>query len=219
MKNNYILSMILVIIVLIIYSCNTTNNLSSDGLIQKRKFRKGYYVQNPFNNHIKQSTETNKDFDIAKKQDEQKRNPEIVSNKETINEEVLMASVNNDPIALTKNNSVINNIKNLYNSDIKDIQTFKKEYNKIKKGFKHKIVLKEKNKSKILSEGSGGGFSISAFVLGVVGLIVAGIICGILAIIFGVIGLGKGKLKGLAIAGLILGIIDLIGALIVISSL
>lgn len=62
----------------------------------------------------------------------------------------------------------------------------------------------------------GGGFGITSFVIGIVGLLFMGIVLGILAIIFGAIGMFNRKLKGLAIAGLILGIIDIVGAIIVI---
>lgn len=60
------------------------------------------------------------------------------------------------------------------------------------------------------------GFSIAAFVCGLVGLIVAGIPLGICAIVFGVIGMSK-SFRGLAIAGIILGIIDVIGVLLYLS--
>jgi hypothetical protein len=61
---------------------------------------------------------------------------------------------------------------------------------------------------------------LSTFVLGLVGLLVAGIILGTMAIIFGAISLVKNKKgKALAIIGIVLGVIDVIGALIVISNM
>lgn len=51
------------------------------------------------------------------------------------------------------------------------------------------------------------GLSISSMVLGLVGLLVFAVPCGVLAIIFSVIGKKKGG-KGFATAGLVLGIID-----------
>lgn len=51
------------------------------------------------------------------------------------------------------------------------------------------------------------GMSITSMVLGIVGMIIVPLICGILAIIFSVIGKKKGG-KGFATAGLVLGIID-----------
>lgn len=64
----------------------------------------------------------------------------------------------------------------------------------------------------------GSGFAIVSFIAGILGLLVAGIPLGIIAVVFGAIGL-KRDLKGLAIAGIILGFIDIVGALIVISML
>ena len=57
--------------------------------------------------------------------------------------------------------------------------------------------------------GGGGGWGIAAIACGFVGLFVAPLLLGPLAIIFGAIGLKK-DLKGLAIAGLILGILELL---------
>lgn len=51
------------------------------------------------------------------------------------------------------------------------------------------------------------GLSIASMVLGIVGLIIFAVPCGVLAIIFGLVGKKKGG-KGFAIAGLVLGIID-----------
>lgn len=54
---------------------------------------------------------------------------------------------------------------------------------------------------------SGSGFAIAGFVLSLLGLLVAAIPCGVLAIVFGTLGL-KSDRSGLAIAALIIGAID-----------
>ncbi len=59
-------------------------------------------------------------------------------------------------------------------------------------------------------QNNNNGMSIASMVLGIVGLIVCGLPCGILAIIFSVMAKKKGK-NGMATAGLVLGIIDVIG--------
>lgn len=51
------------------------------------------------------------------------------------------------------------------------------------------------------------GLSIASMVLGLVGLFLFAVPCGVLAIIFSIIGKKKGG-KGFATAGLILGIVD-----------
>ena len=59
------------------------------------------------------------------------------------------------------------------------------------------------------------GLSIASMVLGIVGLIIFALPCGILAIIFSIVGKKKGG-KGFATAGLVLGIIDVVFGLIAI---
>ena len=53
------------------------------------------------------------------------------------------------------------------------------------------------------------GMSIASMVLGIVGLIIFALPCGILAIIFSILGKKNGG-KGMATAGLVLGIIDVV---------
>ena len=59
------------------------------------------------------------------------------------------------------------------------------------------------------------GMSIASMVLGIVGLLVFALPCGILAIIFSILGKKKGG-KGFATAGLVLGIIDVIFGILMI---
>ena len=70
------------------------------------------------------------------------------------------------------------------------------------------------------------GMSIASFVCGIGGLIIFGIPLGILALVFGGIGLNKIRQfpdrfsgKGFAIAGIILGLIDIIGVLLILASM
>ncbi len=66
--------------------------------------------------------------------------------------------------------------------------------------------------NKIINDNNGiqeekKGMSIASMVLGIVGLIIFALPCGILAITFSILGRKKGG-KGFATAGLVLGIID-----------
>ena len=61
--------------------------------------------------------------------------------------------------------------------------------------------------------------ALTSFILSLVGLIVAGLPCGIVAVILGIVGLvkfdaTKEKGKGFAIAGLIVGVIDVVAVII-----
>jgi hypothetical protein len=62
------------------------------------------------------------------------------------------------------------------------------------------------------------GLAVAGFIASLVGLFIFGIILGILAIIFGAIGL-ESQRRGLAIAALIIGIVDIVAAVIIIGSL
>lgn len=61
---------------------------------------------------------------------------------------------------------------------------------------------------------AGNGLAIAGLVCGIVGIFIANIILGPLALIFGGIGLSRAnkgaKFKGMAIAALILGVVDII---------
>ena len=69
-------------------------------------------------------------------------------------------------------------------------------------------------------EKKNNSMALTSFILGLVGLFVAGIICGICAIVFGGIGMAKfnpetQKNKWMAITGLVLGIVDIVVAILV----
>jgi hypothetical protein len=133
---------------------------------------------------------------------------------------VSIASIDNnlfvDPVKI----KLTTKISTLYQKNT-DVRSFHKGYSEIKKEQVNKFkknISNEKPNDKKAAGADRPGMSIASFVLGIVGLIVAGLICGSLAIVFGVIGMKRG-LKGLAIAGLILGIIDVVAALIIIASM
>lgn len=69
-------------------------------------------------------------------------------------------------------------------------------------------------------EKKNNGMALTSFILGLVGLFIFGIPCGVCAIIFGGLGMAKfnpetQKNKWMAITGLILGIVDVVGAILV----
>lgn len=69
-------------------------------------------------------------------------------------------------------------------------------------------------------ERKNNGMALTSFILGLVGLFICGIPCGICAVIFGGVGMAKfnpetQKNKWMAITGLILGIVDVVGAILV----
>jgi hypothetical protein len=109
-------------------------------------------------------------------------------------------------------------IDNLYKSST-DLKSFRKGFTGIQIAQVKKFMKANQSddpKVEKTPSTSKPAFSIASFVLGIVGLFVAGIICGALAVAFGVIGLKKG-MKGLAIAGIVLGVIDIVAAIIILA--
>lgn len=132
-----------------------------------------------------------------------------------------IASVDNKLFVNPVNERLSKRISDLYKSET-DVKSFRKAYKEIKKEQVAKFV-KRVNKTaepiiQNVPNADKPGFSIASFVLSIVGLIVAAIPCGLLAIIFGAVGMKKG-MKGLAIAGLIIGIVDVVLGLLIVSSM
>ena len=74
----------------------------------------------------------------------------------------------------------------------------------------------KQNENYEVNNRKGLAFSVVSFMTGLIGLLVIPLAFGLLAIIFGGIGLNK-KLRGLAIAGLVLGIIDVLYGILIIA--
>lgn len=130
-----------------------------------------------------------------------------------------IASIDNKLFIAPVHQTLSKKINTLYQTNT-DIASFRKGYKEIKKEQISKFVKANKiddPKGEKAPAGNKPAMSIASFVLGIVGLIVAGLICGSLAIVFGIIGMKKG-MKGLAIAGIVLGIIDVVAAIIILAS-
>ncbi|MGE5383845.1 MAG: hypothetical protein ACM3PX_10500 [Omnitrophica WOR_2 bacterium] len=82
---------------------------------------------------------------------------------------------------------------------------------------KFKITENLPSFNAVSGSGLQQGYSIVSFIAGILGLFVAALPLGIVAIIFGTIGVRK-SLRGLAIAGLILGIIDVLAIILYVSA-
>ena len=131
-------------------------------------------------------------------------------------------------IAATDNNLYVNparerlkqKISNLYRTE-KDIKSFRRQYKEIKRQEAERISRSGKTdepKKDAPKRKVNGGLSSASLVFALMGLFVAGIICGVLAIVCGLIGMNKG-MQGVAIAGIILGVVDILGVLIVLGAL
>lgn len=157
--------------------------------------------------------------DIVNQQIAEIRNQIEISQIDQNTEPALLASSQNVITPTLKLAGVKEKIKMLQARENIDLNTYRKEYREIKKEVENNFVNSNLSNDNLAPKGDGSGYSIAALVLGIVGLVLAGLICGALAIIFGGIGLSKKQKKGMAIAGIILGAIDIVGALLVISTM
>ncbi len=112
-------------------------------------------------------------------------------------------------------------LSNLYQNRNINAKSFKNEFTKIEKNFKAEIknivTTNSSMKSQSRTKGDGSGLSITGFISSIIGLIVAAVIFGLIAVVFSCIGLSKGGRKGLAIAGLIIGVVDLIFGFLILA--
>lgn len=102
-------------------------------------------------------------------------------------------------------------INNLYRTET-DVKSFRKGFKEIKRQQAAKLTISKKKddpKPNTPKTTVNGGLSSASLVFGIIGLFVAGIICGSLAIVCGIIGINKG-MRGVATAGIILGIVDVV---------
>lgn len=111
-------------------------------------------------------------------------------------------------------------ISNLYRTET-DVKSFRRSFKEIKRQQAAKFTKsfkKDDPKTKDPKSEVNGGFSSASLVFALIGLFVAGIICGGIAIVFGFLGLERG-MRGVAIAGIILGLVDIVATLAVIGAL
>jgi thiol:disulfide interchange protein len=195
-------------------SCSTTNDVVSNSGIMKRKYRKGYYVQQPqlFNKQTYLTTG-------PKAEDVQKQN-------NSKNELLFTASIEDEPVIIrsqkynfrkpiSRISQTAQKVKHLYDSDSKDFTAFRKEYKEIKTDLRSGLNISKKG-----GEDSNFALSLLSFASAIIGFFIAGIILGILAVVLGMIALAKRK-KGIvfAILGIAFGIADIILVSLYLSTL
>jgi hypothetical protein len=131
-----------------------------------------------------------------------------------------IASTGNSLFVNPAREKLMQKISNLYRTE-KDIKSFRRQYKEIKRQEAERISRSGKTdepKKDAPKRKVNGGLSSASLVFALMGLFVAGIICGVLAIVCGLIGMNKG-MQGVAIAGIILGVVDILGVLIVMGAL
>ena len=196
-------------------SC-ATKDVVSKYPVTKRKYNKGYHVS--FGGKKKKGKTTVSHFDDNVKPVEDVSEADIAVtpsvSSETIMEEIYAENISKEREINTAPD-IINHVA----------ESEKKAKIRIEPYpiWQIKKLLSRITEMQDDDTGEPNGPAITSFVLALVGLIVAGIPLGILAVIFGIIGLSKSEVtgtgKGLAIAGIVIGLFDVIAVLIYLSTL
>jgi len=144
----------------------------------------------------------------------------ITTNRLPVVPRVDIASLDNSLFVDPVHERLREKIGDLYRTE-NDIRSFNKGYREIKRQrireFK-KWCGTDDPVTTDTPRDTRPGLSILSFTVGVAGLFIFGIICGIFAICLGGIGIQRG-FKGLAIAGMLLGIIDIIAVTFALGAL
>lgn len=204
-------------------SCSTSNNVTSNGLIQKRKYNKGYYVKS--NKQIKAKKEKLVVVNSVNETDFENV-PAIQNNARTEVVRVEKSKKNkpskknkiappDDRIAITLKD-ILGESKNVTSKKLLKIN------NKIiRKFYQQDPPVQNYTPANRKLEALG----LVSFFSALIGLFIGGLLFGTAAVVLSIISLNKFsknpgmyKGKGWAIVGLILGIIAIIGAIAVIAS-
>lgn len=221
------LTLLVALSTLLLSSCTMDKLVSKDDFYVKRIVKKNDSRTFTLNNRKIKYADISRTAGVFKVENDQLNNYVSVVNQaielqKSIIPTQIATSVSRTP-NLTPREGVGVQIKNVFLTS-KNIKSFKREYNSIKQEQIKHFIKKNKTDDPLPEVGKpaqgGKGLSIASFVLSLVGLLIFGLICGILAIVFGAIALGKGNAgRGLAIAGIVIGVIDVVFVLVYLASL
>jgi hypothetical protein len=212
---------------LVVVGCKSNEHVQNDSFIQKRKFTKGYYVKSRKATH-------NKPLGIAsnKRAKSHSRRIELENQLIAALEENRSIKTAEDSRSNAKKRSSIEQSK----SDVKETIGLKTILKASKKETDRKMARINRKVATLLGQQTSDnqentdviqqveGLGLAGMIASIIGLFVAGIVLGSLAIVFGFISLSKiekhpdrFKGRGFAIASIILGVIALVGALVFLS--
>jgi hypothetical protein len=224
LKKLHFSAIAVILILVMVSSCKTSNDVASNKLIQKRKYTKGFYV----NSHKRDKSKPAKTTVSYSKNEIEKEliNDKLTSDLIVFNEEI------------QKSDTQKNSKKKQKYSDEEKIQiTLKGLINESNEITNKKFAKINKKIARIFTQQDPPVRNMTpavrklevlgliGFFSGLIGIFVAGLLFGSAAIILGIISLNKFsrkpgmyKGKGWAIVGLILGIIGLIASIIIIMA-
>ncbi|MBU0486803.1 MAG: hypothetical protein KKA07_12570 [Bacteroidetes bacterium] len=202
-------------------ACSFSKRILSSDSVHKRKYQSHEYVQVVSHKQPIQLPEPDKQVANCNEQTKAQQTESVnnLANDKVVAQNTLLEE---KPSALDASQlNVVSDMKNLYCDEKPDIRAFQQGYKKIKKGLAEKITsgIKTKIAAKIDSDPKKWWYNVASFFISLIGLLVAGAICGALAIILGATGVAEGNVKVLGIIGIIVGIFDVVWVWLYIASL
>lgn len=197
-------------------SCNTSSSLSDSGLVQKRRYQKGYHLNLRSNSGSKSNKE---EFSQIEKEA-----PLVASIDGEMNIEDRGAPkiLKNRPVEIDNHSGEISEISH---TKVVSPQIQSNESKRIKKYSKHKLHSSDPDYYAPATSRKVNTLALLSFIFAILSLFILGIPFGIAAVVCGIIGLsqiGKSpevyKGKGFAIVGLIIGLIAVIIVLAALSA-
>lgn len=227
----------LILMISLILSCSTTNRVSNEGFVQKRKYNPGFHVN--IKGDVENIKQAEKKIILSNDYTKTEKyiNPtlQIEDGTEIVySEENFITSVNSEIKDIDVSNSKLKEIKEINISNkreqsekvkVIDINGHKVKSNTLAEKTTKKDTKKLKRLAFLATKDDLSGMAVAGFVLSLLGLLFFflpgfGILLGILGLIFSIIGLiqtSNGRSgKGFAIAGLVLGLIIIFFWLLVI---
>lgn len=216
----------LLILTLLVASCSQSHEVITGKHIQKRKYLKGYHV-----NKKTKKAESNFSLTKSKKKEYKKLDAREIHKKSIIDDAVDQNKSENTISNSSEDGKTVNgkNKKPAYfDNTLRD--QIEDRLGKSKDKVRKRLKKKSTRIMKLLPEADGtpstDSHATASFIMALVGLLIFGIILGLLAMIFGIISLGRinksgGTLKGVgfATAGIIIGFIDVVALLFLLSTL
>lgn len=202
-------------IAMVFGSCKSSHDLNSGGIVQKRKYTKGYHINARINKPQKTKELQAASIFAADSTQRNSQHIQAYTNQPAseVKEVSTRAAVPVQTAALAKANTSNKEKAEQIQETARMVVTAKKPTTV--KASKNAVMLSQ-DVSQAVPRTTPTS-AILSFIFGIVGLFIAAIIMGPLAIIFGIVGLSRidnnpsiYKGKGFAIAGLILGIVSLI---------
>jgi hypothetical protein len=207
MKKGLLLLIFASIVSLLVESCSNSRKVTSNSLIQKRKYNKGWFIDNIVSSNKPKNTLRHNDENVNDNTTLTSKSA-ILNIKNDVNENIDLSKT--ELIAINSNVGKENKGNNIQTHKINTTKNESTKENKLKQ-FTSKLNEQILKKSAAKSSSGSPVFGIISLVTGVLGFLGCwfyyfGLLFSIAGVVFGIISLKKGETpKVLAILGIVFG--------------